>query len=443
MADVAVSALPLADPLDGTESFPLLQTVLKRVVASFLRDYVDWARPADWPAMPTTAANTIHALAMVSDHGSNLAAIRMTTSSGTWSIDWGDGTSSTGVASNVTAEHAYDFADGDLPAVTSRGYKVAVVTVTADSGNFTGVNTTVAPTGTAGAVPPWLEMQINGSAITSLLIYAMRSCEHIDFVATGTVTSFQLASSPFLQKITRHGSLYSNLTTMASMFNGCTRLPRIDLTGLSTSITSMVSAFQACTRLSELVFPAGTLGSSLTDITNMCNGCTLLRSVTLPAGAFSNVLTATSAFTGTQSLESMLFPSGALAAATGLSFLFSGSGGLRYVEFVSALTAVTTIASLFLSCTSLKRVKFAAGGFGSLATTTNAFLGCPSLSRIENCSIPVSFSVASCRLGAAALDEIYTALPSASATITVTSNYGTSGDTASIATGKGWTVTGS
>jgi hypothetical protein len=105
---------------------------------------------------------------------------------------------------------------------------------------------------------------------------------------------------------------------------------------------------------------------------------------------------------------------------------------------------VTNIATLFNGCNSLQSIKFGSGGFGSLSSaTTNLFNGCAGLARIENCAIPLTFSLQNCRLGAAALDEIYTALPTVSSqTVTVSGNFGTSGDTPSIATSKGWTVTG-
>jgi hypothetical protein len=77
----------------------------------------------------------------------------------------------------------------------------------------------------------------------------------------------------------------------------------------------------------------------------------------------------------------------------------------------------------------------------SVTVTTTAFSACASLSRIINCAIPVSFSIASCKLAGAQLDEIYTALPTVvGQTITVSSNHGLVDDTPTIASGKGWTV---
>ena len=56
-----------------------------------------------------------------------------------------------------------------------------------------------------------------------------------------------------------------------------------------------------------------------------------------------------------------------------------------------------------------------------------------------------AFSVQGMRLDGTALNALYTSLGTAagSQTLTVTTNHGTVDDTPSIATAKGWTVTGS
>ena len=71
------------------------------------------------------------------------------------------------------------------------------------------------------------------------------------------------------------------------------------------------------------------------------------------------------------------------------------------------------------------------------------FGNCNSLARIEAKDFRFTFSVQNCKLSATALNEIYTNLPTVtSQTITVTGNYGAATDDPTIATAKGWTVTG-
>jgi hypothetical protein len=71
------------------------------------------------------------------------------------------------------------------------------------------------------------------------------------------------------------------------------------------------------------------------------------------------------------------------------------------------------------------------------------FGNCNSLSRIQAANFRFTFSVASCKLSATALNEIYTNLPVVTGqSITVTGNWGTATDNPAIATAKGWAVTG-
>jgi hypothetical protein len=99
---------------------------------------------------------------------------------------------------------------------------------------------------------------------------------------------------------------------------------------------------------------------------------------------------------------------------------------------------------MFRDCTSLSSVPaLNVTTVSSSGNFSNMFNGCNSLSRIQAEDFRFTFSVASCKLGAAELDEIYTNLPVAvGQTITVSNNVGTTGDDPTIATLKGWTVTG-
>ena len=79
----------------------------------------------------------------------------------------------------------------------------------------------------------------------------------------------------------------------------------------------------------------------------------------------------------------------------------------------------------------------------AITNFSNMFYNCYSLSNIDATGFKVSFSVSGCKLSAAALNKIYTNLPTVSVkTITVSSNWGTATDNPSIATAKGWTVSG-
>lgn len=104
--------------------------------------------------------------------------------------------------------------------------------------------------------------------------------------------------------------------------------------------------------------------------------------------------------------------------------------------------SITTFSYMFSGCASLQSVSL---DTSSGITFSNMFSGCVSLQSVVLTGCKYTVSVASAVLGAAALDALYTSLGTAAgaATITVTGNHGTTGDNPTIATAKGWTVTGS
>jgi hypothetical protein len=69
------------------------------------------------------------------------------------------------------------------------------------------------------------------------------------------------------------------------------------------------------------------------------------------------------------------------------------------------------------------------------------FNSCPSLSAIQSINPTQDWSVVGCLFSADALNIIYTALPTATATLTITGNWGAAASNTSIATAKGWTIT--
>jgi surface protein len=131
-------------------------------------------------------------------------------------------------------------------------------------------------------------------------------------------------------------------------------------------------------------------------------------------------------------------------SVTNMSTMFGNCYSLTSVPLFNT-TSVTNMSSMFSGCRSLTSVPaMSAAAATSSSSYTNMFNACNALSSIKMTGYKYTFTVASCKLSAAALDELYGNLDTVSAqTITVTSNHGTDADTPSIATAKGWTVTGS
>lgn len=123
--------------------------------------------------------------------------------------------------------------------------------------------------------------------------------------------------------------------------------------------------------------------------------------------------------------------------------MFNSCYQLATIVGTSWTSGISDFTNMFQNCSSLSAIPLINTAAGT--SFASMFQGCSSLESAPLAGTRYAISYASCALSSAELDAIYTGLGTAagSQTITVTSNYGTTGDTPSIATGKGWTVTGS
>ena len=248
-------------------------------------------------------------------------------------------------------------------------------------------------------------------------------------------------------------------TNFASMFNSCSNLRSIPLLNTAGGL-DFNNMFQACTSLRTI--PLLNTGAA-TIMNNMFSGCSSLETIPLLNTAANT--TFLSFFNGCSNLREV--PLLNTAAGTTFSSMFSGctsltevplfntSAGTNFSSMFNNCQRLTTIplfntaagtsfGTMVASCTNLQSVPaLQLGAATNAASYTNMFFGCTSLSSIGCLGIKFTFSVTSCRLSPAALDALYTNLATVvSQTVTVTNNWGTSIDNPSIATAKGWTVTG-
>ena len=378
----------------------------------------EWVRPSDWPALPAVVATdqVFRGLHAVFDHESNFATIRCT---GDFTVDWGDGSSPVNVASNTTAEYNYSYAAAGLGPVTSRGYKTAIVTVTPQAGQtLSAIDLNLKHTQTGlvnGHSSQWLDMRLAmnnvGTVTTYNLNYLHRLLEQFEWVDGSSVqTNYQnfLRDCTLLQSVPLFDT--SAGTTFTSFLQGCTSLQSVPLFDTSAG-TNFTSLLQGCTSLQSVPLFDTSAG---TNFTSFLSGCTSL-------------------------LQVPLFDT---SAGTAFASFLRGCSSLQQVPLFN-MSGAGSFSSAFLGCASLQ--SFPALDFSNGNSFGTFFAnGCFSLSRIQ-ATFPAdqSFGFANCSLGPDALDEIYTNLPTAvgSPTITVTGNWGTAAHDPTIATTKGWTVT--
>lgn len=181
---------------------------------------------------------------------------------------------------------------------------------------------------------------------------------------------------------------YASATTLANMLDGCYSLKSVPNFNITASCTNLGSLCSNCWSLEKA--PTFSNSSGVTNITAMLRYCKSLT--TVPSYVFGNV-------TGT---------------------LFNAT--FEYCDSLQVLPSIT---------------------IGSLYTANpNIIANSYSLKRMLM-PLRFTFSVANAKMSATALNEMYSILPTVTGqTVTVTGNYGVSGDDPSIATSRGWTVVG-
>jgi hypothetical protein len=128
-------------------------------------------------------------------------------------------------------------------------------------------------------------------------------------------------------------------------------------------------------------------------------------------------------------------------SVTSVSALFESCRSLNKVDLSPFQNApIQNAGTVFGNCLSIIDADVSPICNSQLSTTTNMFFNCSSMVGLT-APVPVSFSVINLKLSAAALDALYTSLPTVTGkTIYVKGNYGISGHDPTIATAKGWTV---
>ena len=449
-----------------------------------------WVRPAEWLPLPDNVdgVQKVSILNAVFDTDSEFVALLC---AGDYTVDWGDGTSNN-YATGVKAEHKYEYSDVDLNSdtVATFGYKQCIITVTPQIGNnltLINLNTFHSVIGSNASydmATGFLDLSINSLSCSNLTIstsldyvkhlmlqqciigeisittapYMFANCNSLQSVplfdlSLCTDTSYMFSNCKLLQSVPLFD--LRACTNTSYMFNSCNSLKSVPLFNLSLC-TNASSILNNCTSLQSV--PLFDL-SLCTNTSNMFNNCTSLQSI--PLFDLSLCTNASSMFNSCRSLKSV--PLFNLSLCTNASSMFNSCFLLQSVPLFD-LRACTTTSSMFASCISLQSVPLF-----NLSLCTNAssmFNNCTSLQSVPSLDLSactntstifsscytikkmlaktkVSFSLANAKMSATALNDMYTALPTVTGqTVTVTGNYGTATDTPSIATAKGWTVTG-
>jgi hypothetical protein len=463
-----------------------------------------YVRPSGWLPLPEIIEGEQKFAGLIAVYESdNFLNITLTTT-GSALIDWGDGNTQTVGTGNYFK--TYDF--NQIPAETwhERGYRQAIVTVTALTGDITffamhnrhpqmgggsgsgSYNwldiemsmpflTILNIRGTTGSntttiAPRVLERfyykgtnNISGANTTRLFLdcIALQFCD----VAIGgsTVNTFgncyKLIEVNLREMGTRNpidatqmfincfnlrtlGDLdFTGFTSMPSVFNSCINLEKIK--SIKTpNVLTVQSMFWNCANLREL--PDGLNLSTCQNMITFCSGCNSLKKI--PSLNVQNVTNANNAFQGCVSLTEV----GVLnfSSVTQANLIFAQCRINKSFENVTFGAGLTQFTRLFEDCNSLKEIPAYncqnVTDFGAGSFPTNIANNAVNCSRVKLLNIGVSLSVQNFFLNRDAIIEIFNNLQTvAGQTINITSNRGATQLTQAdrdIAINKGWTIVG-
>ena len=352
-----------------------------RFAAFSARQPVVWTRPADWVAFttPTAAEQKVIGIVAVWEQDSNYIALACTVTGG-YTVDWGDGTSTTH-ASAATAEKNYTYSSLDSGTLSSRGYRQAVITVTPTTGGatFSAVNLnrrhSAISSNSTLATNPWLDIAIASPNATTV---------EFSYSSAGTRTS----SMSLCEQVT---IVAHNTTTMANKFREFRQLQSVPLFNTA-AVTNMTQMFFGCSSLQSVpLFNT----AAVTIMTNMLYGCSSLESVPL----FNT------------------------AAVTTMQSMFNGCSSLQSVPLFNT-ASVTAIAQMFSSCLSLQNIPELNLTKISSVSNNNMNLGAGTSSADVNLGQAKltgnrwTQTFQNCKMGAAQLNEMYTALAKLNPNIT-------------------------
>jgi surface protein len=365
----------------------------------------EWTRPSDWLAMPTPAAQTFVGLFAVFPNSGNFIAFSFTTSSGTYYVDWGDGTNST-VTSGTQTNKSYDYATYDVGDTTlcSRGYKQVIITVTPSSANLTGAN---------------FQLRHTGQNVT----YSTHFLDCILQLPNCTTTGLTLGGSTVRHGMCERFEILSigSLNTLANRFQNFTSLQSVPLFNTA-SVTTMVNMFSSSASLKSVpLFNT----ANVTNMQSMFSTCNALQSV--PLFNTANVTNMASMFNTCNALQSV--PLFNTASVTTMASMFQSCLSLKSVPLFNT-ASVTDMSAMFNGCSALKSIPaFNTSAITPLAGTdygTSFAVTCNSLENVE-ITFARTVTLSNCQLSKAELETIFANLitrPTTNATINVTGNYG-------------------
>ena len=340
-----------------------------------------WTRPSDWVVNDApTGSQIMTGVVAVYNITTNYVQFAVTGSSPIVNVDWGDGSTSTGVTGTISKTYSYASVTN---AVTSQGFKTARIVVTLTSGTLTDLNFNVQNSADVSLLGQnlgtnyFLELKTNtpgasvttSSSTTAIVGKRFSLLQNLE-IGANSDPSWTYAFN-FCAALERAVVTIDSSTTNTSwMFNNCVRLYDVTIQGTPSGVTDATGMFFGCSSLRGIQFSGFTNASLITA--QMFSGCSSLGYAKLPG---AKPIDPSSMFLQCRQLRTL--PQIDLSAATNLQSIFNGCSALENMPSIS-IPAATTTNGMFSNCSNLKTVGRITTS-SALTNTGNMFSNCPSL----------------------------------------------------------------
>ena len=204
-----------------------------------------------------------------------------------------------------------------------------------------------------------------------------------DVQPTKTYRWFQNCSK--LTSIQGIGNLNTSaVTTMRSMFEGCSTLPVVDVSSFNTAaVTTMQYMFYGCKALTSLDLSSFNTGN-VTTTQEMFNGCTNLQSLNLSGWTNTSLTNLNNMFRSCEKLTTLTLTGFQTPAATNFNSTFAYCKALESIDLSGWNTEkVTDMQYMFYGCTALESVDLSSFSTGALTSTYQMFYNCTALQSVN------------------------------------------------------------
>ena len=197
-------------------------------------------------------------------------------------------------------------------------------------------------------------------------------------------TSMTLTSLGKIKIISIEKLVLTNIYSTTNMFNGCSNITSIDLTGLDTSrVNNMTNMFNGCSKLTSLDV-SGFNTSNVINMSNMFYKCGKLTSLDVSGFNTGNVTNMTNMFNGCGNLTSLDVSGFDTSKVTNMSYMFQNCSKLTSLDVSGFVTSkVSNMQSMFNGCSRLTSLDLSNFNTSNVTAISSMFNGCSKLTSLN------------------------------------------------------------